>query len=205
MVGAPHTIVSYPSFQRENPKTSTRTMATDSRGKNDFIHMTARIGLWLLIPVLVCAFAGCDATRPSSGATAGSDLDTGPASGPGPVSGPDASGASQNIPQSVSNAPATTTDSDALRTTRDHDGIARIHGRYYVLRNGSATHLEQKQGFTEGLYFERTGRIMLADGRYLRLHDGEMVTFGGERRDVPLNVKLPKLLPAGPDARTSPL
>ena len=74
-----------------------------------------------------------------------------------------------------------------------------------MLRNGNATHLDQKQRFTEGLYFERSGRIMLADGTYVKLHDGEMVTFSGERRDVPLNVKLPKLLPPGPDARYSPL
>jgi hypothetical protein len=180
-------------------------MATDPRGKNELIIMTARLGFPLLIFVLACAFAACDSTRPSVGATAGADIDSGPASAPGPASGPDASQASQNIPQSISNAPATTTDSDALRTTRDHDGIARIHGHYYVLRNGDATHLEQKQRFSEGLYFERSGRIMLADGTYVRLNDGEMVTFGGERRSVPLNVKLPKLLPPGPDARTSPL
>src|SRR5580692_9418075 len=123
-------------------------MATDSIGNNDPITMTARLGFRLLIPVLVCAFAGCDTTRPSVGA----------------VAGPDSSPATQNIPQSESNAPATTTDSAALEATKIPDGIARIHGRYYTLRNGKATHLDQKQRFTEGLYFEHGGRITLSDG-----------------------------------------
>jgi hypothetical protein len=197
---------SSPSYraQQASPH-SIRNMATDSQGNHDLIMMTARLGFRLLIPVLVCAFAACEDTRPSSNATAGAEIDTGPATAPGPGSGPDASQGGQDIPQSVSNAPMTTTAADALRGTRDHDGIARIHGHYYVLRNGNATHLDQKQRFTEGLYFERSGRIMLADGTYLKLQDGQMVTFSGERRDVPLNVKLPKLLPPGPDARTSPL
>ena len=165
------------------------TMATDSKGKNDPFTMTARLGFRLLIPVLVCAFTGCDTTRPSVGA----------------VAGPDTSQATQDIPQSQSNAPATTVDSAALEATRIPDGIARIHGNYYTLRNGKATQLDQKQRFTEGLYFERGGRIILADGNIVRLHDGEMVTFGGERRDAPLNVRLPVPLPDNGSARTSPL
>jgi hypothetical protein len=142
-----------------------------------------------LIPAFVCAFAGCDTTRPSVGA----------------VAGPDSSQATQEIPQSQANSPATTTESAALEATKIPDGIARIHGRYYSLRNGKATQIEQKQRFTEGLYFERGGRITLADGNIVKLHDGEMVTFGGERRDVPWNIRLPEPLPLGPDARTSPL
>jgi len=164
-------------------------MATDSSRNNDPHLMTAHLGVRLLIPALVCAFAGCDTLRPSVGA----------------VAGPDSSPATQNIPQSEANAPATTTDSAALEATKTQDGIARIHGRYYTLRNGKATLLDQKQRFTEGLYFDRGGRITLSDGNIVRLHDGEMVTFGGERRDVPWNVKMPKPLPPGPDARTSPL
>ena len=197
---------SSPSFRPEQTfLNSIRAMATVSKGNHDFIMMTARLGFRLLIPVLVCAFAACEDTRPSTSATPGAEIDTGPATAPGPGSGPDASQGGQEMPQSASNAPNTTTAADALRATRDHDGIARIHGHFYVLRNGNATHLDQKQRFTEGLYFERTGRIMLADGTYVKLHDGEMVTFSGERRDVPLNVKLPNLLPPGPDARYSPL
>jgi hypothetical protein len=201
------TIVSCLNFsQKTSPKQRHEPMATDSRGNNDPIIMTARLGFQLLIPVLVCAFAGCQAiTRPSVGASAGAEIDTGPSSAPGPASGPDSSQSSQNIPQSESNAPATTTDSDALRTTKIPDGIARIHGRYYTLRNGKATHLDQKQRFTEGLYFEHGGRIVLSDGNIVRLHDGEMVTFGGERREVPWNIQLPKLLPPGSDGQTSPL
>ena len=164
-------------------------MATDSVNKNDPMIMTARFGFRILIPVLACAFAGCDSTRPSIGA----------------APGPDYSPATQNIPQSGSNAPATTTESAALEATKIQDGIARIHGFYYTLRNGKATHLDQKQRFTEGLYFERGGRITLADGNIVRLSDGEMLTFGGERRDVPWNISMPKPLPNTASARTSPL
>jgi hypothetical protein len=160
-------------------------MATDSSGNNDPTIMTARLGFQLLIPVLVCAFAGCNTLRPSVGA----------------VPGPDSSQATQDIPQSEANSPATTTESAALEATKIPDGVARIHGRYYTLRNGKATHLDQKQRFTEGLYFERSGRIILSDGNIVRLRDGEMVTFGGERRDVPLNIRMPELLPPGSNTR----
>jgi hypothetical protein len=188
MVCKPHTIVSYRVSRRKHPTVDT-IHPTDSQGKNDPMIMTARLGFRLLIPVMVCAFAGCDSTRPSVGA----------------VAGPDSSPATQNIPQSEANASATTTDSPALEATKIPDGIARIHGSYYVLRNGKATHLDQKQRFTEGLYFERSGRITLADGNFVRLNDGEMVTFGGERRDVPLNIRLPRPLPDNASASTSPL
>lgn len=164
-------------------------MATDSRSANDPTIMRARLGFQLLIPVLVCAIAGCEATtRPSVGGTAGAD----------------SSQSTQDIPQSQANSPATTTESAALEATKIPDGIARIHGRYYTLRNGKATHLDQKQRFTEGLYFEGGGRILLSDGNIVRLHDGEMVTFGGERRDVPFNIQMPRPLPPG-EASTSPL
>src|SRR5271155_1370868 len=92
------TMDSYPGVPRKTSQTSTRTMATDPRGNNNPIIMTARLGFRLLIPVLACAFAGCDTLRPSVGA----------------VAGPDSSPATQNIPQSEANAPATTTDSAAL-------------------------------------------------------------------------------------------
>jgi hypothetical protein len=164
-------------------------MPTDPQRKTDPFIMTARLGFRLLIPVLVCAFAGCDTPRHSVGA----------------VAGPDSSQATQDIPQSQANASATTVESPALEATRIPDGIARIHGSYYTLRNGKATHLDQKQRFTEGLYFERSGRITLSDGNIVKLHDGEMVTFGGERRDVPLNIRLPRPLPADASAGNSPL
>jgi hypothetical protein len=184
-------------------------MTTSNRGENDPSNMRAFPGFWLLIPVLFFAFSGCEST----GSSVGSGTDSAQSlAGPGtgaarsPLSpGSDSTPASQEIPQSGANAPAMTTESAALQATAIPDGIARVHGKYYVLRSGNATLLDQKERFSQGLEFDRNGRIILKDGNIVRLREHEMVTFSGERRDVPWNIRLPKPLPPGPAAQTSPL
>ena len=93
------------------------------------------------------------------------------------------------------NAPANTTESAALENAVSPSGLAKIHGSFYVIRNNKATMIDQRQRFSEGVYFERGGRITLQDGNIVRLREGEMVTFSGERLDVPPNIRLPKPLP----------
>jgi hypothetical protein len=96
----------------------------------------------------------------------------------------------------LANAPGNTTESAALEGAVSPSGIAKIHGNFYLIRNGKGTLIEQKQRFSEGVYFERGGRITLQDGNIVRLREGEMVTFSGEQLDVPLNIRLPRPLPA---------
>jgi len=71
------------------------------------------------------------------------------------------------------------------------DGIARAHGHYYYLRNGQGTMLTKRQRFMEGVTFEPSGRIMLADGSYVHLAEGDMVTFAGDRMPMPPGTRLP--------------
>lgn len=71
------------------------------------------------------------------------------------------------------------------------DGIARANGHYYYLRNGQGTLLTKRQRFMEGVTFEAGGRIMLADGSYVHLANGDMVTFAGDRMPMPPGTRLP--------------
>ena len=68
---------------------------------------------------------------------------------------------------------------------------------YYQVRDGKATLLDQKVRFAEGVDFDPNGRIIMKDGTLVKLREHEMVTFSGERRDVPLNISMPKALPPG--------
>lgn len=71
------------------------------------------------------------------------------------------------------------------------EGIGRAQGRYYYVRNGEGTRLNSRQRFVEGATFDPNGRIMLANGTLVKLADGDMVTFGGDRLVMPPGTRLP--------------
>jgi hypothetical protein len=71
------------------------------------------------------------------------------------------------------------------------EGIARAKGRYYYVRNGEGTILSSRQRFVQGATFDPGGRIMLADGSLVKLTEGDMVTFGGDRMPMPPGTRLP--------------
>ena len=71
------------------------------------------------------------------------------------------------------------------------EGIARSRGHYYYVRNGQGTLLTSRQRFVEGATFDVGGRIMLADGNLVKLTEGDMVTFGGDRIPMPPGTRLP--------------
>ena len=60
-----------------------------------------------------------------------------------------------------------------------------------VEHDGQGTILTSKQRFVEGATFDVNGRIMLADGSLVRLIDGDMVTFGGDRIPMPPGTRIP--------------
>ena len=90
-----------------------------------------------------------------------------------------------------------TTEATGGRTKPDYDGrlspegIAKAHGHYYYVRNGAGTILTKRSRFVEGVVFDPPGRIMLADGSYVKLVDGDMVTFAGDRIPMPPSTRLP--------------
>ena len=68
----------------------------------------------------------------------------------------------------------------------DPEGIVRLNGRLYYVKDRGATLLSpREQRVTETLYLERNGQITVGDGRRVRLRNDEMVTNGGELREAP--------------------
>ena len=77
----------------------------------------------------------------------------------------------------------------ALETAGDPEGIVRIHGRLYYLKNRGTTLIRGKQRVTNGLYLEKNGDVTLGDGRRVRLIEGYMVTTGGDVIEAPIYLR----------------
>lgn len=71
------------------------------------------------------------------------------------------------------------------------EGIARVHGQYYYVHNAQGVLLTQRQNFMQGVTFDRQHRVILRDGTIVRLIDGDMVTFSGDRIPFPPGTQLP--------------
>src|SRR5436190_12079129 len=68
----------------------------------------------------------------------------------------------------------------AYETAGDPEGIVRLNGRLYYLKNRGTTLIYGRQRVTNGLYLEKNGDVTLADGRRVRLAEGYMVTTGND-------------------------
>lgn len=71
------------------------------------------------------------------------------------------------------------------------EGVGRVGGNSYYIRNGQATLLTSRQRLAQGLTFEGGNRVMLQDGTAVKLNNGDMVTFAGERIPLPPGTQLP--------------
>jgi hypothetical protein len=71
------------------------------------------------------------------------------------------------------------------------EGVGRVGGNSYYVRNGQATLLTARQRLAQGLTFEGGNRVTLQDGTAVRLNNGDMVTFAGERIPLPPGTQLP--------------
>ena len=127
-------------------------------------------GLRLLSVVLPICLMGCDSRRAVSRS----------------------GGSSQAVLVNETGEEAAGQTAPAFEGTGMPEGIARVGGSYFHVRNGKATLLTQRQRFSEGCYFEQGGRVILRDGSAVRLGEHEMVTFSGERLRVPPGVQLPQ-------------
>ena len=76
-------------------------------------------------------------------------------------------------------------------TAGDPEGVARVRGSLYYVKDQRATALVGSQRFSQGISVERNGEILLQDGRRVRLREGEMVTLSGETREAPRGIELP--------------
>lgn len=80
----------------------------------------------------------------------------------------------------------------AVTTAGVPDGVAKLGGMLLYVKAGRATQIVGAERFAEGITVQGNGEIILKDGRKMKLTDGKMVTFGGELRDAPRNIELPK-------------
>ncbi len=83
------------------------------------------------------------------------------------------------------NAGGTERTPPALEGGGTPEGIGRVGGHFYYIRNRQATRLFQPQRFAQGVSYDGKNRIVLRDGNMIRLSEGEMVTFAGDRLVVP--------------------
>lgn len=77
----------------------------------------------------------------------------------------------------------------AFKTAGDAEGIARLRGQLYYVKDRSTTLLRGKQKVTRNLYLESNGDVTVADGRRIKLVEGYMVTFGGDVIEAPLYLR----------------
>lgn len=72
------------------------------------------------------------------------------------------------------------------------EGVGRLGGHYYYIRNREAIRLYQPQRFAQGVNYDGHGKLIMPDGNIVRVSEGEMVTFAGEHLVVPLGTNFPR-------------
>lgn len=74
----------------------------------------------------------------------------------------------------------------AYEMAGDPEGIVCRNGRLYYLKDRGTTLLTRRaQRVTAELSIEANGHVSLADGRRMKLRNGDMVTRSGELREAP--------------------
>jgi hypothetical protein len=71
------------------------------------------------------------------------------------------------------------------------EGIGFSQGHYYYIHTGTAIQLFQHQRFVHGYSYDTRGRVIAPTGEIVRLTDGEMVTFTGDRLPLPPGIPIP--------------
>ena len=88
----------------------------------------------------------------------------------------------------------------AAEVAGDPEGVARVNGVLYYVKDLRGTRLTGRQRFANGVHLEANGEVILNDGRRVRLQEGEMVTLAGDLQEVPRGLELPP--PVGQEGRT---
>jgi hypothetical protein len=80
----------------------------------------------------------------------------------------------------------------AAEIAGDPEGVARVGGTLFYVKDLRGTRLTGRQRFANGAHLEANGEVILNDGRRIRLREGEMVTLSGDVREVPRALELPQ-------------
>jgi hypothetical protein len=73
----------------------------------------------------------------------------------------------------------------AFETAGDPEGIVRLRGRLYYVKDRGTALIRGKQRVTRELYLESNGTVTLGDGRRVQVLEGYMVTTGGDVIEAP--------------------
>jgi Domain of unknown function (DUF6799) len=80
----------------------------------------------------------------------------------------------------------------AAEIAGDPEGVARVNGTLFYVKDLRGTRLSGRQRFANGAHLEANGDVILNDGRRVRLREGEMVTLSGDVREVPRALEVPR-------------
>lgn len=73
----------------------------------------------------------------------------------------------------------------AMEIAGDAEGIVRLGGRLYYVKDHGTSLLRGPQRVTGGLVLERNGEVTVGDGRRVRVIEGYMVTRTGDVIEAP--------------------
>ncbi len=73
----------------------------------------------------------------------------------------------------------------AFETAGDAEGVVRLRGRLYYVKDRGTSLIRGRQRVTNGLYLEKNGDVTFGDGRRVKLIEGYMATTGGEVIEAP--------------------
>jgi hypothetical protein len=73
----------------------------------------------------------------------------------------------------------------AFEAAGEPEGIVRVHGQLYYLKDRGTTLIHGRQRVTNGMHLEKNGDVILADGRRVHVLEGWMVTTGGDVIEAP--------------------
>lgn len=73
----------------------------------------------------------------------------------------------------------------AFETAGDPEGVVRLRGRLYYVKDRGTSLIRGRQRVTNGLYLEKNGEVTFGDGRRVKLPEGYMATTGGEVIEAP--------------------
>jgi len=68
------------------------------------------------------------------------------------------------------------------------DGVAKMKDGTYIFKNGEAMKVKETTAVDLGPTVEPSGAVTFADGKDMKLQEGQMVTFGGKILKAPSSI-----------------
>jgi hypothetical protein len=99
------------------------------------------------------------------------------------------SAVAQNADVPKSGAPASTSAAGGTgAAAQAQSGIVKRDGVVYLLKDGATQRVVQDMQLSEGIHVNQRGDVKLADGKQIKLSDGQMVNLQGQVMNAPAGV-----------------